>query len=120
MARPAEMRVVILRVSPMDAPQQDGERILALRDGDQMHVVGHHAPAQDAGVRVLHVLPHKVEVRRAVLVGGKRLAPVNSALGDVAGQAGDYTAVATWHLLKQCANRSGSLGKMTQFRLSLF
>lgn len=35
-----------------------------------------------------------------VLIARERLDAVDAALGDVAGRAGQYTATATWHMLK--------------------
>jgi len=51
-ARPPAARVVILRVPPMNAPQQNRQRILALPDGHQVHVIAHQAPAQQARARI--------------------------------------------------------------------
>jgi hypothetical protein len=58
------------------------------REGDEMHMVGHEAPAQEAGLGVLEVLAQKAEVGGTVLIGRKGLAAIHAPLGDMARQFG--------------------------------
>jgi hypothetical protein len=68
----------------VNAPQQNRQGVFALREGDEMHMVRHEAPAQEAGLGVLEVLAQKAEVGGTVLVGREGLAAINAPLGDMA------------------------------------
>ena len=54
------------------------------RNSDEMDMVGHQAPTQQAGLGVLQVLAQEAKVSRAVLIGGEGFAAIDSPLGDVA------------------------------------
>jgi hypothetical protein len=48
----------------------------------------------------MQVFAQEAEVGGAILVGRESLAAVDAPLGDMAGQTGENTAVAAWHMLK--------------------
>jgi hypothetical protein len=52
MALPQGARVVVLRVTSVNAPQQNGQRVRPFRHGDQMGMVAHEAPTQKAGLQI--------------------------------------------------------------------
>ena len=89
--------VVVLRVTAVEAAAEDGEGVFAVRDGDQVDVVGHEAPTQEADFGVDEIVAEEREVGDAILVGGKGLAAVDAPLGDVARNAWKDTAVTPWH-----------------------
>ena len=64
-----------------------------------MDMVGHQAPAEqpDSGMR--KILLQQPELRKAVVVRGKGLAAVHSALRDVTGNSGEDTTIAPRHML---------------------
>jgi hypothetical protein len=44
------------------------------------------------------VLPNQAEIGEAVAGRGECIAPINAALGDVAGDSSKDTAVTAWHM----------------------
>jgi hypothetical protein len=92
--------VVVLGVATLEAAQEDGEGVGALREGDEVDMVGHEAPAEEADAGFGQVLEEEGEVGFAVGVGGKGVAAVDAALGDVAGDAGQKAALAAGHIYR--------------------
>jgi hypothetical protein len=70
---------MVLGVSSVNAAEQDGERVLATRNGDEMNMVRREAERKNG---------KKAEVGLAILVGGEGGAPGDAALSDMAGDAG--------------------------------
>jgi hypothetical protein len=81
-----------LRVAAVDAAQQHGQGVGGFGHGDEMHRVGHEAPAEEAGAGLGEVGGEQAEVGVAVEVGEEHGAAVDTALGDVMRDALDYAA----------------------------
>jgi len=60
-----------------------GERVLRLRHGDQMNVIGHQAIGPDRNPTLSTPLDHQLDIGRVVLVEEKRLLPTIPTLGYV-------------------------------------
>jgi hypothetical protein len=120
MARASCAGVVILGVTSVDAAQEDGQGVVALRHGDQVDVVGHEAPSQQTHLRVGEVLAQESKIGEMILVGGKGAAAVHSPLGDMAGHTGKHTTIMSWHMLKKWLGGRNALRKLVQIRLSSF
>ena len=77
------------RVLAVQALEGAGERVVAVRDGDQVDVVGHQAVAQDRQAVVPGVIGQEIEVELVVLGPEKGLLAIVAALCDVVRQSGD-------------------------------
>ena len=90
--------VVVLGVTPVDAAQQDGQRVVAFGHGDEMDVVGHQTEAEKPRAGVGEVFGEEAQIGDAVLTRGEGVAPVDAALGDMAGDAGQQRAISSRHV----------------------
>jgi len=89
----------------VNAPQQNGQRVRPFRHGDQMYVVAHEAPPQEADLRIRQVFLQEPKIGAAILIGRVGFVPIDAPLCDVAGHTGQYTSVASWHMLEEWATR---------------
>jgi hypothetical protein len=71
----------------VDATQQAGEGILAVRHGHEMDVVGHQAIAQEARAGTRRVVAEKIEVKAAIIRRVEDRLAIIATLGDVVGNA---------------------------------
>ena len=62
MARTAFSDIQGLSVTPIDASEEDCERVHSLRDEDKVDVVGHEAVGEDANSGILEVLMDQPKV----------------------------------------------------------
>jgi hypothetical protein len=53
----------------VDPPQQHGQRVFPPRHGDQVNMVRHQTPTEQADLGVLQVLAHQAKVSLAVRIG---------------------------------------------------
>ncbi|SPE40495.1 hypothetical protein SBA3_3770012 [Candidatus Sulfopaludibacter sp. SbA3] len=90
--------VEVLGVAAMDAAQQHRQGVLAVGHGDQVHMIGHQAPSQEADFGIGEVLAKESQVDGAVLIGRKGFAAVDAPLGDVAWQPWQHTSIASRHI----------------------
>ncbi len=97
MSRSSCAGVVILRVAPVDPPQEHAQGVLGGGHGDEVNVVGHQTPTQDAHAGVGQILLKESEIRLPVRVAGESLATVDSPLGDVARHSGQHATLPSWH-----------------------
>ena len=81
----------------MDAPQEHAQGVLGGGHGNEVNVVGHEAPTQDAHAGVGQILLEQAEIGLPVGVAGKGLATVDAPLSDVAGRAWQHAALPSWH-----------------------
>ena len=91
--------VEVLRIAPMHAPQQQGQRISALGQDHQMYVVGHEAPTEQTSLRLDLVVAKQAQVSEAIALGFEDRAAIDAALGDVMGYVFDNAALSAWHNL---------------------
>ena len=106
---PARADVVVLGVTAVDATQQDGQRVLVFRDGDEVDVIGHQAEADDPDACISEVFAEEAEVGQVVVGRGEGGAAVDAALGDVAGDVGQQRAIPSGHPPNQWAGGRESL-----------
>jgi hypothetical protein len=88
------------RVLAVQALEGAGKRVVAMRDGDQVDVVGHQAVAQDRQAVVPRVIGQEIEVELVVFGPEKGLLTIVAALRDVVRQPGDDESRRSGHTLK--------------------
>ena len=81
-------------------------------------MVGHQVPSQQFHASIAQILPHQSHISEAVLIHGKGLAPIHSALRDVAGNPRQYTSVSSRHSEILLAFSPDKI--IAQFRLTPF
>ena len=93
----AVQAVEALGVDAVGASEGLGERVGALRDGDQMNVIGQQAVAEQGDAVEGAFAAQGSEVEAAVVVGAEDLLAVVAALGHVVGNAGSDEARFSCH-----------------------
>jgi hypothetical protein len=101
MAGPSAACVEIERIAAVGAAQGDGQGRGFVRDGDQVHVIGHQAIGEDAQARLLGVGLKAVEISVAVGVSEEDALLVDAALGDVMRHSHGYGARESSHMLRK-------------------
>ena len=102
---------VILRVTPVDPVEEHSQRVVAIRHGDEMNMVGHEAPSQEADTGAGQVFSQEMNIGGTVLVGREGLAAVDAALGDMASHVGEHASVAAGHSAERSGKRRADLSE---------
>ena len=89
--------VYILRVGKMRAAQGLCERILFLRRGDEMDVVGHEAISVNEEAVLRRGALEQAEVYAAIIVDEEHVLMIVAALRDVVRATGNDDSGDTWH-----------------------
>ena len=60
----------------MGLPDGEGQRIVALRNGDKVNVIGHQAPSENTEAVTLRLDVQKLQIADAILIGKEDVLPV--------------------------------------------
>jgi len=102
MPAPAIAPIELLRVLRMRPPDESGERIATPWQSDQMHVIGHPAPAQQRSSAGFELLEQDILVAAPVFVVQEDLLAVIAALSDVMRHAHRHHSRLARHLNRRC------------------
>lgn len=100
-----------LGVAAVGAAEEDGEGVFVFGDGDEMDVVGHLAPGEEADLGVGEIFAEQAEVGGVIGVTEEDALAVGAALDDVIGDSGEDTAGISGHLIREVWNGGESSPK---------
>lgn len=75
--------IQVLRIAPMNSPEQHRQRIRPLRHHHQVDMIGHQAVSQNAAFRVGELFPHQRQVHLIVGRAIEHSLAITPPLGDV-------------------------------------
>lgn len=100
------VRVVVLRIAPMHAAQQDAQGIGTFGHGDQMHVIGHQTPAEQADAGIGQVEAKQAQVSMTIVDSRECLPSVYAALRNMVRRSRKNRPISSRHMLgysRKCA-----------------
>ncbi len=85
------------RILRVGLPDGEGERILALGNGDQVNVIRHQAPSENTDAVTLRLEMQELQIEGTVVIGKEDVLPVIAALGNVVGCSGKNESGSAGH-----------------------
>ena len=81
----------------MRLPEAKRQRFRDSRNRDQVDVIGHQAPSEDADIIPPGVVAKYLKIADSVLIGEEDVLPIVAALGYVMSDAGKHESRSAWH-----------------------
>jgi hypothetical protein len=84
----------------MGLPESEGKGIVTTWNGDDVDMVCHQAPSENAELVTLRLNMQKLKIERTILVGKEHILPVVTALGNVVWRSGKNESRSPRHVLQ--------------------